>query len=235
MMRKLGEVIMKGRKSQNPQSRSGANRESGQPGRVKGRKDKVGPSGGYRFTHQGSPDSGGVRPAGSSGERGGRGHQDYGGSELTYEGGRLLGACEEGSGNLAAHSEREGVEIPAEEWISFFNGFSRQHEGWLTTIILKQNGKSQTEVRERKLKGVSCDHLTTRDEIYVSIDGGDGAHLTHAIKNPVKVVFRRDFEGAHEGMDITSAEGTVTSVRFRIAARPETLDGAVESEHPPTP
>src|SRR5438132_1710920 len=52
-------------------------------------------------------------------------------------------------------------------------------------------------------------------------------HLTHPVKNPKKVVFRQDLQGAHEGIDITSADGELTAVRFRIAARPETLDGVL--------
>jgi len=47
----------------------------------------------------------------------------------------------------------------------------------------------------------------------------------------MKVSFRRDLEGAHEGIDITSADGTTTSIRFRIASRPETLDGVVDFQH----
>src|SRR5438552_6811798 len=44
----------------------------------------------------------------------------------------------------------------------------------------------------------------------------------------MKVVFQRDLRGAHKGLEITSADGARTSVRFRIAALPETLDGVLE-------
>lgn len=120
------------------------------------------------------------------------------------------------------------IEIPPQEWTSFLNSFSRQHQDWLATISVGQLNEQKTEVHERKLEGISSDHLTARDEIFVSFDQPDSGHLTHPIKNPTKVIFRRDPEAAHEGIDINSADGTLTSIRFRIAARPETLDGVVD-------
>jgi putative phosphoribosyl transferase len=199
----------------------------------KPRKDEVGRSGVYPFTSSRSPKSAKVRTAGSwgQGERGGKGYEDHGGSELSYQGGQLLGALDEGGDSLAAHSQSGNVEIPPEEWISFFNSFSRQHEGWLASVKVTQGSEQTWEVHERPLAGISSDHLTARDEIYVTIDRDQGGQLTHPIKNPMKVVFRRDLEGAHEGIDITTANGTTTSIRFRIASKPETLDGVVDFQH----
>ncbi len=208
--------------------------ESGQPGGGQGRKDELGHSGVYPFSSPRAPSSAEVRNAGTwgQGERGAAGYEDHGGSQLTYQGGQLLGALEERGDSLAAHSQSGSVEIPPEEWIAFFNGFSRQHEGWLTSITVAQGNEPKTEVRECRLEGISSDHLTARDEIYLSIERDDGGHLTHPIRNPMKVIFRGDLEGAHEGVDITSADGTLTRIRFRIAARPETLDGVLaDTQH----
>ena len=130
------------------------------------------------------------------------------------------------SRNLAAHSETGSVEIPPEQWVTFFDSFSRQHEGWLTSIMVWREGEQKT-VQDSRLEGISADHLTARDEIYLSVDNGDGGHITHPVKGPMKVVFRRDRKGAHEGIDISSGDGTFTSIRFRIAARPESLDGVL--------
>ena len=129
--------------------------------------------------------------------------------------------------SVAAHPSSENIEIAPEEWLTFLDSFSRQHEGWLASITLTQGGETKTEVRDCRLNGVSSDHPNARDEIYISFDHDHCGHLAHGVKNPVKVVFRRDLEGAHQGMDIISADGTLTSIRFRIAARPETLDGIV--------
>ena len=183
--------------------------ESGTPGGGQGRRDEVGRSGVYPFSSPRAPERAEVRAAGGwgQGERGAAGYEDHGGSQLTYEGGQLLGALDEGGGNLAALSETGSVEIPAEEWLSFFNGFSRQHEGWLASLTVIQRGEQKTEVRDCRLEGVSADHLTARDEIYLSVERRDGGHITHPVKNPMRVVFRRDLKGAHEGIDIFSADG----------------------------
>jgi hypothetical protein len=88
---------------------------------VSGRKDEVGRSGVYPFTSAQSPKLAEVRTAGSwgQGERGGKGYEDHGGSELTYQAGHLLGALEGGGDNLAAHPQAGDVEIVPEEWIAF--------------------------------------------------------------------------------------------------------------------
>ena len=205
-------------------------RESGQPGGGQGRKDDVGRSAVYPMSgpHASGPVETRTAGAWGQGERGAPGSEDHGSSELTYERGQLLEALETHGDSLAAQPQAGNVEIPPEEWIAFFNSFSRQHQGWLANITITQGHEEQTEVRDCRLEGISSDHLSARDEIYLSIGRGDGGHLTHSIKNPMKVVFQRDLRGAHKGLEITSADGGRTSVRFRIAALPETLDGVLE-------
>jgi hypothetical protein len=74
-------------------------RESGEPGGGKGRRDEVGPTGVY-------PMSGGIPPnkhleirnpaAWGQGERGAEGYNDSGGSELVWRDGQLLGGLTSG-------------------------------------------------------------------------------------------------------------------------------------------
>ena len=134
------------------------------------------------------------------------------------------------SSNLMAGSQTADVEIPPEEWHSFFNGFSRQHAGWLITLAVTQSNKKSTEVRGRRLQDISSDHLD--HEIYLTVARNDGWQVASRIRDPARVVFHRDLKGAHEGLDIKSADGTLTSIRFRVTARPETLDGVLaDSQH----
>ena len=104
----------------------GTDKESGRPGAGQGRKDEVGRSGVYPFSGADTPEAAEVRPAGAwgQGERSAAGHEDHDRSRLTYEAGQRAEAHEEGGENLAAHSETGSVEIPPEQWISFFNGDS---------------------------------------------------------------------------------------------------------------
>jgi dienelactone hydrolase len=209
-------------------------RESGQPGGGQGRKDEVGRSGVYPMSGPHPPGRAEIRTAGAwgQGERGAAGYEDHGSSQLTYEGGQLLGALDTHGDSLAPQPEAVNVEIPPEEWIQFLNSFSRQHQGWLANVTITTQGEAeQTEVREYHLEGVSADHLTARDEIYISFERGGDDHITHSIRNPMKIIFERNLEGAHEGLEVISADGTLTRIRFRTAALPKTLDGVLEEPH----
>jgi dienelactone hydrolase len=133
--------------------------------------------------------------------------------------------------NLATDAGSGTAEVAAGEWIAFFDSFSRQHEGWLTSITAMYGKEQLTEVRDARLKGISCDHLSDRDEIYISVGSDDIGHLRHAVKSPARVVFRQDLRDSHEGIEIVSADGTLTSIRFRAAARPESLNGVLPETH----
>src|SRR6266404_144561 len=138
---------------------------------------------------------------------------------------------QEGS-NLIARSQTADVEIPPEEWHSFFNGFSRQHEGWLITVTVTSPNNQRSEARHCRLENISSDNLTPGHEIYLTVARNDGWQVASRIREPARVVFRRALDGAHEGVDINSADGTLTNIRFRVTARPETLDGVLaDSQH----
>ena len=48
------------------------------------------------------------------------------------------------------------AEVEPKEWISFLDGFSRQHEGWLASIEIAMPGGKSTEVVNRRLQ--RCQH-----------------------------------------------------------------------------
>jgi hypothetical protein len=117
------------------------------------------------------------------------------------------------------------VEVEPVEWISFLDGFSRQHEGWLATIEVATAGGKLTEVVNRRLRGVSIDHPDGHQRAYVEVGDTPDKTLTHTVEGPTRIRFRRTLAGAHEGLEIESADGSRTIVRFRSAMLPETLDG----------
>lgn len=117
------------------------------------------------------------------------------------------------------------IDIEPGEWISFLDGFSRQHEGWLATVEVATAGGMLKEVVNRRLRGVSIDHADGHQRAYVEMGDTSGEALTHTVESPTRIRFRRTQSGAHEGLEIESADGTRTIVRFRSAMLPETLDG----------
>ncbi len=94
--------------------------------------------------------------------------------------------------------------IPQSEWRTFFDTFSRQHEGWLATLeILGLDVGAQEEAHELPLAGVSLS------------SGGDE---TEAISIDL---------GTMPALEIEVADGTKTILRFRSPMPAEFVDGVV--------
>ena len=135
--------------------------------------------------------------------------------------------CEPERGERTARSVSGDVEIPPKEWGSFLQRFSQQHEGWLASFSLFSGLETSVKVSNNRLELVTTDELDARGQIRISVVRDDGSHLLYQVANPLRLTLKRNPAGAHEGLDITSADGSVTSLRFRVATLPETLDGVL--------
>ncbi len=204
-------------------------RETGEPGGGAGRKDEVGRSGVYPMSgpHPSGPAEIKEQTSWGQGERGAAGYEDHGGSELTFEGGQVLGGFDTGSGGEPQRqpSDIGDFEVAQKEWVAFFDGFSRQHMDWLVTVETVSSSGRLIAVVERPLKGVSIDRVGSNERAYVQVGDRPEGQMTHTIDRPTRVTFKQLPSGEHQGLEIAAADGTVTVVRFRSAMRPETLDG----------
>lgn len=118
-----------------------------------------------------------------------------------------------------------GREIPRGEWLSFLDGFSRQHEGWLVTLEVPEGqGRSEVEAENLKLEGITPEHSEGLDRISIALGQAPHDHLTHFVSDPIRVSFLETKDGGHVGLQIEAAEGGRTVVRFRGPAKPETLN-----------
>lgn len=203
-------------------------RESGEPGGGQGRRDEVGRSGVYPMSGPLPPGNAPIRtqPAWGQGERGAAGYEDHGGSELSYEGGQVLGGypVEELKGGPES-AEYDGHEIPRGEWLSFLDSFSRQHEGWLVTLEVPEGqGRSGVEAQNLKFEGVTPEHSEGHDRISIALGKAPDDHLTHFVSDPKRLLFLQAKSGGHVGLRIESADGGLTVIRFRGPAKPEDLD-----------
>jgi len=133
--------------------------------------------------------------------------------------------------NQALQPRSGDVEVPASEWTSFLDSFSLQHEGWLATISATSGPEKSVKARNARLECITSTELDERRHIRIVMLGDDNDHLIHQVSNPVGLTFKRNLSCAHEGLDITSADGSITGLRFRVAAVPETLDGVLPDMH----
>jgi hypothetical protein len=121
--------------------------------------------------------------------------------------------------------EKSGdVEIEPYDWISFLDSFSSQHEGWLVSIEVATAAGKLMEVKNRRLRGVCVDHADGKQRAYIEVGDAPGGCVTHFVDAPTRIRFKREQTGAHEGLDIVSADGSTTLIRFRSAMLPEMID-----------
>jgi hypothetical protein len=120
-------------------------------------------------------------------------------------------------------------EIPRDEWKSFFDTFSRQHEGWLATLeIFSKDLGAQQEAHELPLEGVSlASGGDEPDTISIDLGTPPDNHVSHAIVRPTRVWLQQTTAGANAALEIEASDGTQTLLRFRSALPSEMVDGVV--------
>jgi hypothetical protein len=103
-------------------------------------------------------------------------------------------------------------EIERAGWRSFFDGFSRKHDGWLVTLDCDRVGCA---FRDLPLRSIAVDERII--EIFVT--SADGSHINHIVRKPVRVVCEEASEGGDVAITVTNAQGGRTVVALRSAVR----------------
>lgn len=120
-------------------------------------------------------------------------------------------------------------EVPREEWVAFFDSFSRQHEGWRVNLeVFGADIGAQVEGRDLVFEGITAElGRVGEDAIEIMVGERAEAHITHRIASPRKTNIEQTDEGADAALAIKAADGVTTLLRFRSAVLPDTVDGAV--------
>jgi hypothetical protein len=122
-------------------------------------------------------------------------------------------------------------EIPKNEWPTFFDNFSRKHEGWLVDLeILGPHIGAQVEGRDLTLEGITdeCDDAVG-NTIIIMTGLKREEHITHSVTRPTEVNVEQTDDGADATLAIKSEDGTIALLRFRSPMLPEWVDGVVPS------
>jgi Family of unknown function (DUF5335) len=116
------------------------------------------------------------------------------------------------------------------EWQKFFREFSRIHDGALVTVSVAAPGAgTHDEIVNQSLRGISED----QNEIVVNTgDGGGRPRFTRRVPNADTVLLQQTDDGADAAVDIASADGSRTVVRFGRTARPERRVTSRETDRP---
>jgi hypothetical protein len=107
--------------------------------------------------------------------------------------------------------------VPRTEWLSFFQGFSRRHPGWPTTVwLMAPRIGAQVEARDLPLRGIVSDPLAT--SISIHLGDSPGRNVEHAVSRPIAVWLEMTETGADAALGINSADGSTTLIEFRPPA-----------------
>jgi hypothetical protein len=109
-------------------------------------------------------------------------------------------------------------EIPRTEWNDFFSRFSDQHDDEPVEVqMMGADIGAQIEGRELRLRGISPAQNVRESDLALELDSIDGKHVTHMIPKPTHVWLQQALDKTDEALEIESADGTKTLVRFSTA------------------
>ena len=120
-------------------------------------------------------------------------------------------------------------EIQRDEWKTFLDTFSRQHEGWLATLeVLGPDIGAQQAAGDLPLEGITATSKDSAVEsIAISLGKSPEDHITHTITEPTRVWLEQTSLGANAALEIESADEVKTLLRFRSALPADMVDGVV--------
>jgi hypothetical protein len=106
--------------------------------------------------------------------------------------------------------------IPEEQWIEFFDRFSKDHAGWPATIeVLEGQSGPQNLARQLPLQGISFDTKGTRP-CSIEVSAGDLANqnVRHVVDLPLHIRQAEEPDGSID-IQIEPARGPVTLIHLR--------------------
>ena len=112
-------------------------------------------------------------------------------------------------------------DIPREQWIRFFDDFSKNHEGWIVTLeVLGADIGDQEEANNLPLVGISADVKARENRVEIIVGGRPDVDLTRFIERPKHVWVKEPRLPGDEAMEIESEDGIKTILNFH-RIRPE--------------
>lgn len=105
-------------------------------------------------------------------------------------------------------------EIPRDAWDQFFSRFSNDHETQFVAVeVMGKDIGAQVEGQTLLLSGISK-AAHDGESLALMFDSVNGEHLTHMVNRPTHVWIQQAADNTDESLEIESADGTKTLVRF---------------------
>jgi Family of unknown function (DUF5335) len=114
-------------------------------------------------------------------------------------------------------------DIPREQWIKFFDDFSRRHEGWIVTLeVLGSDIGDQEEANNLPLVGISADVKARENRIEIIVGGRPDADVTRFIERPKHIWVKEATLPGDEAIEVESEDGIKTILKFHRIRSEET-------------
>jgi len=112
-------------------------------------------------------------------------------------------------------------DIPREQWVRFFDDFSKNHEGWIVTLeVIGSDIGDQQEANRLPLVGISADVKAGENRIEIIVGGRPDADVTRFINWPKHVWVKETRIPGDEAIELESEDGIKTLLNFHHV-RPE--------------
>lgn len=107
----------------------------------------------------------------------------------------------------------ETLTIPPDQWRFRLNKLTESFEGWPVSldVIERMDGRLR-EFNQIPLLGITAE---PNGPIVISVLGATGEHVTHIVESPTRVLLDKTDSGANVALEIESADGSKTVLRFR--------------------
>jgi hypothetical protein len=106
-------------------------------------------------------------------------------------------------------------EIAPEDWLPFFNQFSRDHTGWLVTIQSRDDqDQPRSIVQSQPFQGISFDTKGSQpSSMAISTGDPSGLYTRHIVQLPLHI--RLIHQGPDLDLQVEPAQGPQTLVHFQ--------------------
>lgn len=120
--------------------------------------------------------------------------------------------------------EARTIEIPPDEWSTFFETLSREHQNQIVTVEARgPQTTDQLESHDVPFEGVTVSLKGNEEVISIVVREEMRTHVLHTTSSPLHVSLEQTSEGLARTLHIESAHGTTTLIRFHAVAVPETI------------
>ncbi len=116
-------------------------------------------------------------------------------------------------------------------WHTFCDAYSRQHQGWITSVEAIESTQEPDAVptpfmlvANVALQGIVLQNHQPEPDLLVCM-GRDMDLYTHRIVRPTLIEALQTDRGLDEGLLIHDEKGGIHRLRFRVPASPDVLDG----------